>query len=267
MTSPPRPSLLASFLSATLTLGLLTDARSFADSTNCVMAPAGIVSWWRAEGNAQDATGANHGALAGNTTVGTGRVGQAFVFDGNNDAVNLGNPTNLQLQNFTLEVWVKRASATVTSLNSPTFGNLFAHGWGGYALGIESNGRLYLGRVGLSSVGIDGAVADTNWHHLAATKPSLSQIRYRPRVLPPGLTLPPPASNSSGLTPRRARRWAMARSRSPIGSRSDVMWRDLIRWSPLVVQPLRARPLVTACPAAARSASAARTCFKARARP
>ncbi len=178
MKTPLRSSLLVSFLSATVTCGFLADTKCFADSTNCVMAPAGLVSWWRAEGNTQDATGANPGALAGNTTVGTGRVGQAFVFDGNNDAVNLGNPTNLHLQNFTLEAWVKRASATVTSQSSPTFGNLFAHGWGGYALGIESNGRLYLGRVGLSSVGIDSAVTDTNWHHLAVTKQGSSVVFF-----------------------------------------------------------------------------------------
>ena len=178
MKTIPRSSLLVAFLSATLTCGLFTETRSLADATNCVMAPAGLVSWWRAEGNAQDATGANPGALAGNTTVGTGRVGQAFVFDGNNDAVNLGNPTNLQLQNFSIETWVKRASATVTSLSSPTFGNLFSHGWGGYALGIESNGRLYLSRVGLSSVGIDSAVTDTNWHHVAVTKQGSSVVFY-----------------------------------------------------------------------------------------
>jgi hypothetical protein len=178
MKTSPRSSLFTTFLPATLACVLLTSAECFADSTNCVLAPAGIVSWWRAEGNAQDATGANSGALAGNTTIGTGRVGQAFVFDGNNDAANLGNPTNLQLQNFTLEAWVKRASATVTSQSSPTFGNLFAHGWGGYALGFEHNGRLYLGRVGLSSVGIDSAVTDTNWHHVAVTKQGSSVVFY-----------------------------------------------------------------------------------------
>ncbi|MBE0543007.1 MAG: immunoglobulin domain-containing protein [Verrucomicrobia bacterium] len=180
-----RSFLFATFLPATLACVFLTSAECFAESTNCVMAPADIVSWWRAEGNAQDATGANNGALAGNTIIGAGRVGQAFVFDGNNDAVNLGNPTNLQLQNFTLEAWVKRASATVTSQNSPTFGNLFAHGWGGYALGIEYNGRLYLSRVGLSSVGIDSAVTDTNWHHVAVTKQGSSVVFFVDGVVYP----------------------------------------------------------------------------------
>ena len=54
-------------------------------SPSCVAPPSGLVSWWRAEGNAFDQTGTNNGTLAGNTTYGSGRVNQAFVFDGNGD--------------------------------------------------------------------------------------------------------------------------------------------------------------------------------------
>src|SRR5215510_10811162 len=63
----------------------------------CAAPPSGLVSWWKAEGNTLDTIGSNTGTNAGNTTYGTGRVGNAFVFDGNHDAVQVGNPTNLQL--------------------------------------------------------------------------------------------------------------------------------------------------------------------------
>jgi hypothetical protein len=75
------------------------------------------VSWWRAESNTVDSVDSNHGTLTGNAIFGAGRVGQGFVFDGNGDGVRIGNPTNLQLQNFTIEAWIKRSSSSVVSLS------------------------------------------------------------------------------------------------------------------------------------------------------
>jgi len=60
-------------------------------------------SWWRGHGNALDEIGATHGTLAGDAAYGAGRVGQGFAFDGNETCAKLGNPTNLQTQNFTIE--------------------------------------------------------------------------------------------------------------------------------------------------------------------
>src|SRR6185436_15429784 len=71
--------------------------RGFAD-TNCVTPPSDLVNWWTGEGSA------------------SGRAGLAFAFDGNNDAVQLGNPASLQLQNLTIEAWIKRASTSASSL-------------------------------------------------------------------------------------------------------------------------------------------------------
>src|ERR1044071_6418739 len=93
--------------------------------SNCTDAPSGLVSWWKAESNALDAAGSNTGTLIGNTTYGAGRVGQAFVFDGSGDAVSVGNPANLQLQDFTIEAWVKRGSSSVASLTPWQSGGVF----------------------------------------------------------------------------------------------------------------------------------------------
>src|SRR5256885_11859926 len=46
----------------------------------------------------------------------------AFSFDGYNDSVMIGNPAALQLQNFSIEAWIKRASANQASLD--TFGEI-----------------------------------------------------------------------------------------------------------------------------------------------
>jgi len=51
-------------------------------SPQCATPPAGLVGWWRGEGNAQDEVGTHHGTLQGGTTFGAGKAGQAFSFDG-----------------------------------------------------------------------------------------------------------------------------------------------------------------------------------------
>src|SRR4029077_12021365 len=99
--------------------------------TSCTTPPAGLVSWWRGEGNALDQAGTNNGTLVGNTTYGADEVGQGFVFDGNGDAVSVGNPANLRLQNLTIEAWVKRADPLIVS-HVIGDGEIFAYGSGGY---------------------------------------------------------------------------------------------------------------------------------------
>ena len=61
----------------------------------------------------------------------TDLVGNAF--DGNGDGVQLNNSASLQVQNFTIEAWIKRDSATVVSLDSGGGGaGIFGYGSGGY---------------------------------------------------------------------------------------------------------------------------------------
>ncbi len=145
---------------------------------SCVPPPSGLVSWWAAEGNALDQIGGNNGTLVGNTTYGPGEVGQAFVFTGNNgDGVMLGNPASLQLQNFTIESWIKRASASIVSQSAPN-GEIFAYGLNGYGFGIWSDGRLYITKIGVDSILISTGISDTNWHHVAVTKSGTTVVFY-----------------------------------------------------------------------------------------
>jgi hypothetical protein len=80
----------------------------------CVPAPYGIISWYPAEGTAQDVIGGNNGGMTGLATFGPGRVRQAFVFQGQpNDAVTLGNVTAFDFSgadSFSIEAWVNIAS-------------------------------------------------------------------------------------------------------------------------------------------------------------
>jgi hypothetical protein len=147
----------------------------FAQGGGCVAPPAGLVSWWRGEGNALDSAGRNDGALlVGNTRFGSGAVGQGFVFDGDVDVVVVGNPTNLQLQNFTIEAWIQRASSTNVSVHSSD-AEFFSYG---YAFGITNDGRIFLSKEGVSSIMPSAGLTDTNFHHVAVTKSGSMVVFY-----------------------------------------------------------------------------------------
>jgi Concanavalin A-like lectin/glucanases superfamily/Divergent InlB B-repeat domain/Immunoglobulin I-set domain/Immunoglobulin domain len=71
----------------------------------CVQAPAGLIDWWRCEGNAVDSLGAKNGVLLSDVTTTAGRVGLALHFDGTtNSEVQIFNPPNPQ--SLSVEAWV-----------------------------------------------------------------------------------------------------------------------------------------------------------------
>ncbi len=144
----------------------------------CVPVPSGLISWWPGQGNALDSGSTNHGTLIGNVSYAAAKVGQGFVFDGNGDGVNVGNPTSLHLQDFTVEAWIKRNSTTQVSLDAGG-GVIFGCGIDGYALGFFDDGHLYLSKPGDPSfVSSSSQITDTNFHHVAWTKAGTSVVFY-----------------------------------------------------------------------------------------
>lgn len=87
---------------------LLTCAeQALADATNCIPPPSGLVSWWRGEGNANDAVGGLNGTLSGGAGFGAGLVGQAFSLDGVTGYVQIGDRPELVMSNaLTVEAWI-----------------------------------------------------------------------------------------------------------------------------------------------------------------
>ncbi len=143
----------------------------------CAPAPIGLVSAYAGDGNALDARSQNHGTIQNGVTYTAGEVGQAFNLAGNNgDRVLLGNPANLQLQELTIEAWVKRSSTSVVT-NSGGVGLFFAYGLNGYAFYIKGDNKLTFGKVGVSEVSQTVAITDTNWHHVAVTVSRANQGR------------------------------------------------------------------------------------------
>ena len=69
--------------------------------------PAGIVSWWPGEGNANDVVGPNDGTRVNGATFASGKVGQAFSFNDVDAFVEVGVMNIGDLQQLTIETWVK----------------------------------------------------------------------------------------------------------------------------------------------------------------
>ena len=148
----------------------------------CISAPSNLVAWWRAEGNALDELGSLNGAPVGSVSFAQGEVGQGFSFGGAGAAVNVGYATNLQLQNFTIESWIQRASTTVVSLDAASgdYGNgfVFAFGTGGYGFFLNNAGQLALTDVGYNQTVSSAMVTDTALHHVAVTKSGTTVVFY-----------------------------------------------------------------------------------------
>jgi Concanavalin A-like lectin/glucanases superfamily/Lectin C-type domain len=81
------------------------------NGTNCVPTPAGMVSWWMANGNANDLVGSNHGMLLGGVTYTNGLYGQAFQFNGIDGRVNVADSDSLEITpSLTIEAWINIAA-------------------------------------------------------------------------------------------------------------------------------------------------------------
>ncbi len=133
----------------------------------CVPPPSGLISWYRAETNADDALGVNSGAFTGAANYSPGKVGQSFNFNGSNRVQT--STANFPLGNSsrTMEMWVY--------LNTTEFAeNIFA-GYGGfgtadgaYILGALPDGRLFFSQGG-TSVSSSTPLLIGRWNHVAVT--------------------------------------------------------------------------------------------------
>lgn len=144
----------------------------------CMAATSNVISWWPGESNGMDNFGGANGFLTNGMAFTNAEVGNGFLCNGSNSAVQLGNPVNLQLQNFTVEAWVKRFSSTASSLVTPN-ASIISYGTGGWGFGVWNDGRLLLTRAGVNN--IDGFVGFTDtsaFHHIAVTKSNTTVVFY-----------------------------------------------------------------------------------------
>jgi hypothetical protein len=138
--------------------------------TNSVPAPAGMISWWRAENNATDSVGANNGSANNGVSYASGEVGQSFLLNGTAGYITILDSPGLRSASVTVEAWVKIFSTNGTQL-------IFAKPLGtgtfdSYGLAL-SNGVPIAAVCDTSGFGIfvlgSNPLAVGQWHHLAYT--------------------------------------------------------------------------------------------------
>src|SRR5262249_43277659 len=76
--------------------------------------PDGVVAWWRADGNAKDSVGSNHGTLKGGVTFAPGVAAQAFRLDGSTRYVEVprSDRWGFGTRDFSIELWVRFSALT-----------------------------------------------------------------------------------------------------------------------------------------------------------
>jgi hypothetical protein len=73
----------------------------------CVVVPDNLVGWWTGNGDAQDVLSKNNGALNGGVSFKTGKVNQAFYFDGNHSSVDIPRSASLDVgKQVSVEFWI-----------------------------------------------------------------------------------------------------------------------------------------------------------------
>jgi subtilisin-like proprotein convertase family protein len=135
-----------------------------------------IISWWRAESNANDSVAVNNGTFQNGATFASGEVGQAFNFNGVNQFVQAPDSPSLEPTNFTLECWFKDSSGNGALMNKP----VGAGDNDSYSIWLQ-NGNL----TGvICNAGTQGQAARISftpvhgvWYHVAYTFNSSSQIQ------------------------------------------------------------------------------------------
>ena len=144
--------------------------------------PAGVLSWWHAEGDAADSSDGLNGTLVNGASFSPGIVGQAFSLDGLDDYVAFGDISDLDFtdEDFSIEGWFRIPDyPTLAPGCAPRYPLFSNYAWG-YSTQILGDGRLYFYKyyeVAASVFVISpDPVSTGDWHHFAAVH-TLTELR------------------------------------------------------------------------------------------
>lgn len=132
----------------------------------CVSPGDRLVAWWRGEGDGREVTGNHPGTLLNGVAFTNGFTGQAFAFDGVDDAVTVADSRSLRLTNaLTIQFWARRQRVGIDVALEK--GGDWTDGQCNYGVGLhELNNRMFYFFFNGGWRGTDGP-ADFNWHHYA----------------------------------------------------------------------------------------------------
>lgn len=173
-------------------LGLLVLAGLLVSTAPAAYAVATPTSYWPAEGNADDAVGANHGTLNGGTGFAPGQQGQAFSFDGTDDYIDFGTAAgNFGSSDFTLSFWIETSAGKQSVLGKRPECNLFPVPW--WDIRMVPTGELQIELVGdvpftYQNFSNSTPLNDGSFHHFALVRAGTSLKIYVDGVLDADVT-------------------------------------------------------------------------------
>ena len=198
-TDGPYPLSLQACNSVDCTTSSFTLTVDPAATPTCVPPPAGMISWWPGDGNANDIRGLNDGTPQGDATFAAGKVDQAFSFDGNGDYVDVGD---VDLPGtFTIDAWINP-----DSLPAPQTAIIEKHGtFTSYRLTVFNDGSL----EGYVSDGVQaviyrtapGTIVTGAWQHVAMTYDVAGSAGARILLYVHGANVATTASSDNAVTP------------------------------------------------------------------
>src|SRR5699024_8137220 len=161
-----------------------------------IVAPEGLVSHWRFDGNVLDSAGYNDGTIHGDPQFVQGVSGQALSFDGVDDYVRVYNSTvNIDTtKEFSVSAWVKATD------NGGDHSVLTLLG-GNQSRFDLTNGPTYIYRDDSGSYHtrrLPGATLDDQWHHVVWVISNSVFYGYVDGVLVGQANIPNPSTGSFG---------------------------------------------------------------------
>jgi hypothetical protein len=161
--------------------------------------PSGLVGWWPGDGDTVDLSGHNlPGTLQDNATFSPGKVGQAFVFDGDGDWVDLGDQTgDFGANDFSIALWVRFDTLDGEQVLMEDYVEPPGVGW---SLSKHTDNRLFFGWDTGQQVNIpSGLVAALQWHHVAVTRAGTTFTIYLDGIAQDVQTQSPSLASSAHL--------------------------------------------------------------------
>jgi len=134
----------------------------------------GLYAAYNAENNVNDSFGSNNGTAVGGLTYTTGKVGQAFAFNGTNSYVNLPN-TSGQFNftgDFSVSMWFRSSnlSNSIYAIGNFKGGGTYSSGWmlyyssvGGFAFDLRNVSTI-------NQVRKYQTISPNTWYHVVAVR-------------------------------------------------------------------------------------------------
>ncbi|HTZ41632.1 MAG TPA: LamG domain-containing protein [Candidatus Omnitrophota bacterium] len=161
-----------------------TPSNSVSITTSDILQGMGAVSWWKLDGNADDAYGVNNANSVGSPAFISGKFGNAANFTGSGEYFLVGNSSSLNGANgFSYSLWARRDTNSTNQwpsiinqgnshfyygIRTNNFGSQFYFEYGN----SPYNGSSYSGTS-------TGTLPVGSWHHLAVTYDGSTLILYQ----------------------------------------------------------------------------------------